>query len=192
MKRIITMLLIILIFLLTFSSCETYENITFIERDGERCILYQGNEYYETSIFSATEYYAVANENDLELGYFYSFPFSTRFYSDKSDSPIYIYSIGSKTSFYLIEGYSYLTDTFVIANTSEELIWNDIFISKQSDDYFIPQYTINLYSKQCKRIQTSVEIAFIEDEWYLYLPGSNEIWITTDEFIAILADNGII
>ena len=27
MKRIITMLLIILIFLLTFSSCETYENI---------------------------------------------------------------------------------------------------------------------------------------------------------------------
>jgi len=84
MKRIVVFGIvgITCILLCLFSSYTTYENITYIENGNEKYLLYQDNKYYETSIFTVTDNYGIENENDTELGWYYSFPFSTRFYSE--------------------------------------------------------------------------------------------------------------
>lgn len=191
MKRIITVSLIMCILLLSLSSCAHYKNVTFIE-GGDGRISYKDSEYYEAHIFSATEYYGEVNENDVELGEYYSFPFSTRFYSDESESPIYIYSIGGKTSFYLIESYDYTTDIFNIENTDDSIVWNDIFASKQSDTELSSQIRLRLYSEKYPKIQTTIDVQLIENQWYLCVRNSDEVWTASDEFVAILSENGII
>lgn len=190
MKKCITLLLLFVILFL--NSCNYYENVTFIEHDGEKKVLYQNEEYYETSIFTATEYYGVANENDVELGLFYSFPFSTRFYSDNSDNPAYIYSIGNYRSMFFRHDYDYSTDTFVVENTAAEIIWKDILISEKSELYYSDPIVVNLYSKQYPGIKTHLDLVCIENRWYVFLPDSEIAWIPSDEFIKILSDNGII
>lgn len=191
MKRIIA-IGIMCIFLYFFSSCTSYENITFIENNGKKHLLYQGNEYYEVSIFSATEYYGIKNENDIELGWYYSFPFSTRFYSENSENPVFIYTIGGDTSMYLRQDYDYSTDAFVVEKTGTEIVWKDIFSIEKNDLHFSNPITVNLYSKQCPRIKISLEIAFIGAQWYVRFPNSQKVWIPSDEFMQILSDDGII
>lgn len=191
MKRIIA-IGTMCIFLCFFSYCTTYEHITFIENNGEKHLLYQGNEYHETSIFTATKYYGIKNENDIELGWYYSFPFSTRFYSENLESPAFIYTIGSDTSVYLRQDYEYSTDTFVVEETGAEIVWKDIFSSEKNDLHFSNPITVNLYLKQHPCIKTSLEIAFISEQWYVRFPDSKKVWILSDEFMQILSDNGII
>ena len=83
------------IFLCLFGSCTTYENAAFIENDSESYLSYQDTKYYETSLFTVTKGYGIKNENDIELDRYYSFPFSTRFYSESAESPVFIYTLGS-------------------------------------------------------------------------------------------------
>ena len=177
--------------LFSFSSCTTYENITFIEKNNGKCLLYQENIYYEASFFIATEYSGIASENDIELGWYYSFPFSTRFYSDKSENPLFIYAIQSYDGFFLREDYNYLKDTFVIENTDAEIVWEDIFASEQDDFYFSNPIEVVLYSKQCPRIKTSLDLVCVDGQWYLSLPDFR-VWTVSNEFIKILSENGII
>jgi len=180
------------IFLCLFSSCTTYKNITFIENDGEEYLLYQDKKYYETPIFNVTKNYGIENENDTELGWYYSCPFSTRFYSENLESPIFIYTIGSDTSVYLREDYEYSTDTFVVEETCAEIIWKDIFSSEKNDVQFSNPIAVTLYSKQYPRIKTSLVLSFVDEKWYIRYSDSQEIWIPSDEFLKILSDNGII
>ncbi len=191
MKKFIAIILMISSILFSFSSCTTYENITFIEKNNGKCLLYQENIYYEAAIFTATEYYGIANENDIELGWYYSFPFSTRFYSDKSENPLFIYSLQSYDSFFLREDYNYLKDTFVIENTDVEIVWEDIFASEQDHFYFSNPIEVVLYSKQCPRIKTSLDFVCVDGQWYLSLPDFR-VWTISNEFIKILSENGII
>jgi len=191
MKRIIAFC-ITCIFLCLFSSCTTYENTTFIENDSEKYLLYQDKKYYETSVFTVTEEYGTKNENDIELGWYYSFPFSTQFYSENLESPVFIYTLGSYTSVYLRQDYEYRTDVFVIEETDIEIVWEDIFSSQKNDFRFLNSITVNLYSKQHPRIKTSLEIACIHGQWYVRIPSSQEILIPSDEFMKILSDNGIV
>ena len=201
MKRIVVFGIvgITCILLCLFSSYTTYENITYIENGNEKYLLYQDNKYYETSIFTVTDNYGIENENDTELGWYYSFPFSTRFYSENQESPVFIYTIGGDTSTYIGQNYEYHTDTFVVDETDTEIIWKDVFsiekndISIEKNDFhFSNSITVNLYSKQYPRIKTSLKIAFIDEQCYVYVPASQEIWIPSNAFIEILSDNGII
>ena len=47
-------------------------------------------------------------------------------------------------------------------------------------------------SKLHSRIKTYVEIEFSNNQWYLTLPDSNDVWIASDEFINLLLENEII
>ena len=191
MKRVIA-ICIMCIFLCLFNSCTTYENATFIGNNSEKYLLYQDNKYYETFIFTVTKEYRIKNENDIELGWYYSFPFSTQFYSESLESPVFIYTLGSDTSVYLKQDYEYCTDAFVVEETDTEIVWKDIFSSKTKHLRFSNSITVNLYSKQHPRIKTSLEIAFIDEQWYVRVLGSQETWIPSNEFIKILSDNEII
>lgn len=195
MRRIIAINLMICIMLFSLVSCTAYRNITFIERNDEKYLLYQGNEYYESSIFTTTEGNVLTNEpneNDVELGWYYSFPFSTRFYSDKSENPLYIYTTGSDRNFYLRQDYDYFTDTFVIENTNIQIVWEDIFGFEQSYFYFANPIRVALHSKQCPRISAYFDLVSVGDQWYLSFIGSQTVWTLSDQFIKILLQNGII
>ena len=191
MKRFVG-LSITCILLCLFASCSVYKNVTFVENNIEEYILYQSNEYYETSIFTATEYYGIENENDFELGWYYSFPFSTKFYSDNLENPVFIYTIGGDTNMYLRQDYEYFTDTFVIDGTDAEIVWQDIFCGEKNSLDFFNQITVNLYSKQYPRIKTSIDLAFVDQQWYVRYSNSQKIFIPSEEFLKILSDNEII
>ena len=192
MKRIITIGLLC-IFLFSFISCKSYGNVTFGENNSE--LLYQGDKYYETPIFDVfkpTEYSGVKFENDIELGLYYSFPFSTMFYSNTSENPAFIYTIGGKTSMYLKQDYDYSTDVFVVENTDAEIVWEDIFIGEKSDVSPSALIRVYLYSKQYPRIRTYFDLTYVENQWYIFLPNSKNAWIASDGFIDILFENGIL
>ena len=192
MKRIIAICLLIYSILFSFTSCTTYENITFIENNNEKCLLYQENIYFEASIFDATEYYGTPNENDIELGWYYSFPFGTRFYSNKSESPLFIYTIGGYDGFFLRQDYNYSTDIFVIENTTKEIVWKNIFASEQDYFYFSNPIEVVMYSKQCPRIKTCLDLVCVDGQWYISLADFQGVFTISDEFIKALSENGII
>ena len=146
MKKHIISVLIILCAITCLTGCAytTYENVTFDERNGEQYVLYQGKEYYTTSLFKATEAYGQANENDVELGYYYSFPFSTKFYSDSSENPVFIYSNGGETNFYLRQDYDYKSDTYVVGDTSKTVVFAEVLTKSDCsyDDFLHPFFYI--------------------------------------------------
>lgn len=189
MKKCIAILLCIIPLLL--SSCESYENMGYVYENEEKYLLYQNEKYYKSSIFTVTEHYGIANNNDVQLGWYYSFPFSTYSYSETSEKPIYIYTIGGEKSLYFRQDYNYSTDTFVIHNSTVEIVWEDIFHSKQKNFHFEQPTTITLYSKQYPRIKTYLELVCVENQWYLSLPNFQGVWTPSDEFIKILSDNGL-
>ena len=108
------------------------------------------------------------------------------------ESPVFIYTIGGDTNLYLRQDYEYFTDTFVVEGTDAEIVWQDIFCGKNNSLDFFNQITVNLYSKQYPRIKTSLELAFVDEQWYVRYSNSQEIFIPSDEFLKILSDNGII
>ena len=57
---------------------------------------------------------------------------------------------------------------------------------------FTTQTSAYIYSKQCPRIKTSLEIACIHGQWYVRIPSSQETFIPSDEYIKFLSDNGIV
>lgn len=172
-----------------------------MEDDDTSYLVYQDNKYVfvgSTNFFSVNTYetedgYYLSYEDDILLswnGYKYVW-YIDEYYSYTADTPLFIYN--SRLEWvYFHEDYDYFSDTFVVGNTNSEIVWNDVFLSTVKNVDFAPQYKIYLCSKQCPRIKTSLEIAFIEDQWYLHLPDSQEIWIPSDRFITILSDNGII
>ena len=172
-----------------------------LKNDEPSCIIYQDSDYGfvgSTSLFSVNTYktedgYYLSYEDDVLLswnGYRYVW-YIDEYYSYTADSPLFIYN-NRLEWVYFHEDYDYFTDIFIIENCDSEIIWNEIFDSKKTNVDFAPQSKIIIYSKQCPRIKTTLEIAFIENQWYLYLPGSQEIWTPSDKFINILSDNRLI
>lgn len=211
MKKVV-LLTLITCMLLTLSSCgldyrhsldKNKQNKieVIIEDDDTSYIVYQESKYVfvgSTNLFSVDTYktedgYYLSYEDDILLswnGYRYVW-YIDEYYSYSATTPLFIYN--SRLGWvYFHENYDYFSDTFIIDGTDSEIVWDEIFVSTHTNVDFVSQYKINLYSKQCPRIKTSLEIAFIEDQWYLYLPDSQEIWIPSDRFITILSDNGII
>ena len=113
------------------------------------------------------------------------------YYSYSSDKPLFIYN--SRLKFvYFREDYDYNSDIFVIEGTNSEIIWKDIFEFTEANVDFTTQTNVCIYSKQCPRIKTSLELAFVGEQGFVRFPDSQEIWILSDEFLKILSDNGII
>ena len=111
------------------------------------------------------------------------------YYSNTLNNPLFIYY---KTWLFLQEEYDYLTDTFVIDGTTEEIMCKDIFGSEQINISFENPIEINLYSKQCNRIKAKLALKCVANQWYVSYTGAKKVWIVSDEFKEILLENSII
>ena len=200
-KRLI--LLLIIANLLTFTSCgldyrylldEDLHNqvqLYFEEkRDGKYAtpshVIYQENTYMFTETFRVG-----SDKTDVMIGWngYRYYGYVDEYYSSTSENPLFIYY---KSWVFLHEDYDYTSDTFVINGTSSEIIWKDMLGSERSYFDFSNSIKVEIYSKQCPRIKTSLHLVSVENQWYLSLPESQTVWIASDELIEILSENGFI
>lgn len=191
MKKTIAIIILICIVVLLLSSCNYSKNISFIEDNEEWYLLYNDERYYQSSVFFVTERYNSENTNDIQLGSYYSFPFSTNAYSDTSENPLFIYTLGSDSNLYLKQDYNYQADTFVLENTNDEIVWKNIFGDKQNISNTTSNIDVTLHSKKHPRIKSNIDIIYVDNQCYIALPDF-QIWTPSDEFLKILIDNGII
>ncbi len=172
-----------------------------LEEDQPSHIIYQDNNYVfagTTNLFSVDTYktddgYYLSYKDDILLSWNGSryFWYIDEYYSYTSDNPIFIYNerLGDV---YFREDYDHLKDTFVIEGTTSEIVWEDMLGSKQPHFEFSDPIKVVIYSKQCPRIDTCLELVFLKNEWYLSFSDSQTLWSVSDEFIKILSENEII
>ena len=194
MKKHIISVLIILCAITCLTGCAytTYENVTFDERNGEQYVLYQGKEYYSTSLFKT---YRKANENDVELGYYYSFPFTTKFYSDSSENPVFIYSNGGKTNFYLRQDYDYKSDTYVVGDTSKTVVFEEV-LTKSDYSYDDLQnhgepIKLVISLKNHPNMKLSLQLVEKNNIWYA-IDANKESYVLSRAFLDLLYEIDII
>ena len=206
------LLIWILSLLFTLSSCgldyrhsldENKHNkiVVIMEDEDTTSLIYQDNEYdfvgttnlFHVMTYKAEDGYYLTYKDDVLLswnGNRYIW-YIDEFYSYAADEPLFIYN--SRLEWvYFRKDYDYTLDTFVSDGTNLEIIWSDIFYSPETNIDFTPQTNVSIYSQQCPRIRTSLELAFVDGQWYVRRADSQEIWILSDEFLKILSDNEII
>lgn len=202
------LLLVILSLLFTMASCgldyryqldESKHNVFEVywedEDTNSTYFVYQGEKYVHTE------------ESDVLNVYTDEYPFSDdilicwnghryiwyidEYYSNTDNNPLFIYN--SRLNWvYFRENYDYKSDIFVVEGTDLEIVWNDIFDSTVENVNFISQNNVSIYSKQCPRIKTSLELSLVDGQWFIRCSDSKEIWIPSNEFLEILSDNVII
>lgn len=150
---------------------------------------YAGNVFLP---FSGDEVFVAQSDHDIFLGWTGSWwGYQNQYYAFQTDNPLYIYETRIDR-LYFREDYDYRADTFVIKNTSAEIVWKDIFGTEQTRFDFQSPITVELYSKQCSRIKATLELEYVEDHWYVSVPGSQSVWILSDEFVEMLSQSGLI
>lgn len=209
-KSIVMLLILFMIF--TLPSCgldyrhsldeNKHNKIEVITEDGDMTsLIYQDTVYYyvgSTNFFSVTTYetedgYYLSYKDDILLSWNGSryIWYIDEYYSFTTDDPLFIYN--ERLSWvYFHEDYDYSSDTFVIECTNSEIVWNDIFDLTEANIDFSTQTTVCIYSKQCPRIKTSIELSLVDGQWYVRHPNSQAIYLPSDEFLTILFDNRII
>ena len=132
------------------------------------------------------------SDEDIFLGWNGSWwGFQNQYYSDKADNPLFIYETRIDC-LYFHEDYDYTKDVFVIENTADEIVWEDIFVFEQDGIDFVDPIKVDLYSKQCSRIKTGLMVACVDNKWYVCFAEQNLVRRASDEFVKILSENGII
>ena len=209
-KRVFSLLLLGVV-LLTFTSCGLDYRYALDEslHDQIECgldeqdlsyLIYQGEKYIyagNSNLFPVITYKVEENfylsYDDILLswnGYRYVW-YIDEYYSYTTDSPLFIYNERLRWV-YFREDYNYWTDTFLIGDTEEEIVFENIFDCEQDSFDFVNPVRVVLSSKQCPRIKISVEITSVNDQRYISLSGTNEVWIPSDQFIEILIQNRLI
>ena len=212
MKKFILLILTAFI-LLTFSSCgldyrhsldENKHNKieVFKESDELSYIIYKDDKYVfagTTNLFNVNTYltedgsYTYTYKEDILLswnGYRYV-GYIDDYYSNTADSPLFIYS-NRLHEVYFREDYDYHTDTFLIENFSDKILWDNIFGSLLAEINFESQISVKIHSAQYPRIIASIEIACIDGCWYARLPDNSTVYALSSEFVDILSKNEII
>ena len=80
----------------------------------------------------------------------------------------------------------------MVEGADSEIVWANIFDSEAKDVEFTPQKNVVMYSKQCPRIKTTLELSFVNEQWLVRCSDSKAIWIPSDEFLKTLSNNGTI
>lgn len=210
-KKSIVLIWIFLL-ILSLSSCGLDYRYSLDENKHNKIEVVMEDEDVTSLIYQDTGYYFVGSTNffsvmtyETEDGYYLSFEDDTllswngnryiwyidEYYSYTVDMPLFIYN--SRLNWvYFREDYDYKSDIFVIEGADSEIVWNSIFDSADEDIDFTPQKNVSIYSKQCPRIKTSLELSLVDGQWFMRCSDSKETWIPSDEFLKILSDNGII
>ena len=209
-KSIVLILIITLI--LSLSSCGLDYRYSLDENKHNKIEIVVEDEEVTSLIYQDTGYYFVGSTNffsvmtyETENGYYLSFEDDTllswngnryiwyidEYYSYTVDKPLFIYNTRLNWV-YFRDDYDYKLDTFVIEGADSEIVWTNIFDSTSKDIDFTPQKNVSIYSKECPRIKTSLELSLVNGQWFMRCSDSKEIWIPSDEFLKILSDNEII
>lgn len=209
-KSIVLILIITLI--LSLSSCGLDYRYSLDENKHNKIEIVVEDEKVTSLIYQDTGYYFVGSTNffsvmtyETEDGYYLSFEDDTllswngnryiwyidEYYSYAVDKPLFIYNTRLNWV-YFRDDYDYKLDTFVIEGADSEIVWTNIFDSTSKDIDFTPQKNVSIYSKECPRIKTSLELSLVNGQWFMRCSDSKEIWIPSDEFLKILSDNEII
>ena len=194
-KGIVIVIIIAGILLVGFiSSYTNYENVTFIEHGERGRVSYRGREYQASSVFSSsvrTIDHSAANENDIQLGWYYSFPFTTYFYADTAENPTYIYSTGSSYRVYVNQDdYHNKSEVFVIDKTTDAMVLSDAITgaalpydsSMQSAD----TKTIHVHCETYPHFKGTLQLFCYEQAWYVLLP-SDEVYLISPQFLKMLS-----
>ena len=198
--------------ILTLSSCGLYYRYSLDESKHNKIDVVMEDGDTTSLIYKDTRYYFVGSTNffsvmtyETEDGYYLSFEDDTllswngnryiwyidEYYSYTDNNPLFIYN--SRLNWvYFRENYDYKSDIFVIEGTDLEIVWNDMFASAVEHVDFTPQKNVSIYSKQCPRIKTALELSFVDGQWFMRCSDSKEIWIPSNEFLKFLSYNGTI
>ncbi len=196
MKKNVAIMLLCII-LLSFSSCKFYfENVSFVnKKEGSKSgIIYQNKEYSPSYMFTASKTPTNVYEDDIKIGMYYSFPFTTYCYSYTDVDPIYIYSMVVVSQLYLREDYDYHSEIFLIEGTSDPFVFSEAFIGPSFEySYSLQtgQRTIVLYAQEHPRLKSTL-LLFSDSEKYWVVFPSNEAYLISPLFLDILEENGII
>ena len=200
------MLLIILV-LMTLTSCGLDYRYSLDEslhnqiecvwgEDNPSHITYQGETYRFAGTLSAFRVH-IANDqshkNDTMLSWNGSryFWYIDLYYSDRTDRPIFIYEERCHMV-YFREDYDYLSDVFIVEGTNEEIVLANVLSVQQKSIDFAHSIEVELHSKQNPRIRMYIELGYLNDQWYLSWPHSDDAWIVSDTFVKMLSQNGVI
>ncbi len=207
-------LILLLLSMLLFASCglkfsseldeEKHNQVQYVDaKDGaSQYLIYNNNRYMYGStldFFRVTkkeaddEYpYSLEYEDDVLVGWngHRHFGYRSLYYSYTTDNPLFIYN---RHEVYFREDYNYLEDVFEIANTLDEIVWQDMFGPEQSKIDFVNPTKIIVSSKLHPRIKTYLVLECVDNQWYMSLPHyPYTVYTPSDEFLEILFDNGII
>jgi len=190
-------LLVIIVMCISISSCErvtgdiAYQNLHDSERSA---LLYQDTLYYSTD-----DWFTLwTTEDDLELGQYYSFPFSTNIYSYTTDAPLYLWEsrcVGDYAfDVYLKEEYNFQKQKYILNDTGIEVYFFDeitrLDYDVPTDDWIKSSDALNLYLSNNARLKINLEIILAEDgNYYIFKDGA---WKLSEHFVNILKDNSII
>ena len=209
-------LILLLLSILLFSSCglkysseldeEKHNQVQYgdeIDEDGElEYLIYNNNRYMSggpLEFFRVTkkeaddEYpYSFEYEDDVLVSWngHRHFGYRLFYYSYTIDNPLFIYD---RHEVYFREDYNYLEDVFEIANTLDEIVWQDMFGPEQPKINFVNPTKIIVSSKLHPRIKTYLVLECVDNQWYMSLPHyPYSVYTPSDEFLKILFDNRII
>ena len=174
------------------ASCTASENVTVAQCDGQQCLLYQDEEYYASSVFTKIEDRSKVNERYITLGWYYSFPLSTYFYSETAEKPVYIFAVGSDTNVYLKKDYDYKSEIFVIADTSKTIVFSEALTKTDLVyDVFRESIPMAMYAEKYPNLKLSLRLFLENDHWYASFPEC-EVYRLSEAFVSLLKETGVI
>ncbi len=202
-KKIITVLITIII-LFTFTSCgmsyhasldeNLHNQVEFFYNDDDGMlsyVTYRGEKYNYSQM---NKMFGISGVDDSILlswnGYRYIY-LTGFYYSYTTDKPLFIY--GAHLVFFH-EDYDYYKDAFVIENTDDEIVFEDMYdyIDSETEFNYDQYIELELQSKYDNRIYCRAYITYINGELYISNPDCREVLKASDEFINILKQNAII
>ncbi len=139
---------------------------------------------------------SVPDEDDTAISWSGSrFGYSTVYYSETNENPLFIYTPVSFHDVYFRSDYNYMTDTFGISGTNVEIVLSSIIDFDNNIETFTDSYKnsakVRLISKTNSRIKCDLEIFKYNNSWYS-VAGNAYYSELSSEIVQELKDNNII
>lgn len=139
---------------------------------------------------------SVPDEDDTAISWSGArFGYSTVYYSETSENPLFIYTPVSFHDVYFRSDYNYMTDTFCVSGTNVEIVLSSVMDLNNNIEMFPDSYEtsakVRLISKTNSRIKCDLEIFEYNNSWYSVVGNSyySELSLET---VKELKDNNII
>lgn len=209
-KRVLSVLLICTIIVL-MTSCayvnpncdpELYRAVDYIydETIGEYYLTYQGEKYIYNKAYDIFSVPNMYNPDDMDglvaLGWHYSIPGYTEYYSYTTDSPDYLFDLGPGGQTWIKESFDYTKEIFIIEGTESEIAFSDLVGDLEFSGTVLPcskNIFLTLNAKNNPKLKIEIYIDRDDyNQWYAYDESCTITYALSDTFVQILEDNGII